>query len=154
LSIDHHPLSDPLNADNARNGAQRFFVDMPVHLKDDPVFGPQRIDQVLGCVQGDDLAVIDDGHTVAQAFRFLHEMGRQKNGRAPLANAPHLVPHGPPSLRVQAGGQLVQEDQLGVIDQRQGDKYPLFLPAGKLGEIGISFLREPICSSRGCQSSE
>ena len=136
-SIDHHPFPGLLHTDDARDFTQQFLVERVLDFKGNPVLRPQRIDQFLGCVQGDDLAVIDDGHPVAQALRLLHEMRRQEDGRALFADAPHLLPHGPPCLWVQAGGQLIQEGQVRVVDQRQRDKDPLLLPTGKLGEMGI-----------------
>ena len=55
----------------------------------------------------------------------------------------YQVPHGVPGLRVEAGGQLVGEHDLGVVDQRQRDEQSLLLTAGELAEHGVALLGEP-----------
>ena len=49
---------------------------------------------------GDDAAVLDNGHTIAQPLGFLHQVCGQENGLAAVADAAHQVPDGPPGLRV------------------------------------------------------
>ena len=39
-------------------------------------------------------------------------------------------------LRIEAGGRLVEEDDLGIVDQRHGQRQALLLPAGKLAVEG------------------
>ena len=34
-------------------------------------------------------------------------------------------------LRVEAGGRFVEEEELRIVDQREGDREPLFLSAGE-----------------------
>src|SRR5512139_706893 len=39
--------------------------------------------------------------------------------------------------RVERAGGLVGEDQLGVVDERAGDRHPLLLPARELGRVMV-----------------
>ena len=48
--------------------------------------------------------------------------------RAQLADE---VPGGAAGLRVEAGGRLVEEDQLGAADDGHGEREPLLLAAGE-----------------------
>src|SRR6516164_3922602 len=62
------------------------------------------LDQRLRCADVDDPAMLDDGHAVAQALGFFHEMRGQANRLATLADAADQLPDRPPILRIQAGG--------------------------------------------------
>ena len=57
-------------------------------------------------------------------------------------------------LRIETGGGLVEHQQSGPVDQRQGKKQPLPLPSGKCGEGGIGFglkieTREELIAGKG-----
>jgi hypothetical protein len=56
-------------------------------------------------------------------------MGSQKNSFAAIPDAAHQVPDGSSRLRIEPGGQLIEEYYFRIVDQRQGDKQPLLLPA-------------------------
>ena len=73
--------------------------------------------------------MIEDGNSVAQLFSFFHEMGGQEHCFTLGAYITHQVPGGMTCLRVETGGQLIQEDQLRVWQQCQGDEQALLLPA-------------------------
>ncbi len=64
---------------------------------------------------------------VAQPLRLLHQMGREKHRLAAIAHSADQLPDGSPRLRVESGGEFVEKYHLGLIDQCQGDKQPLFL---------------------------
>src|ERR1700723_3998899 len=64
-------------------------------------------------------------------------MSCQENRLAPLADAANQIPDSAPGLRVQTGGQLVQEHPLRIVDQRKRDEQPLLLPARQGHEPGI-----------------
>ena len=90
----------------------------------------------------DDASVVEDGHAVAQPLGLLHEMRRQKDGLAALADAAHQIPDRPPRLRVEPCRQLVEEDQLGVVDEREGDEQALLLAAGQRHEPGVPLVAQ------------
>jgi hypothetical protein len=42
-------------------------------------------------------------------------------------------------LRIETGGRLVEEEQLGTADERAGEGEPLFLAAGEIRDAGAPF---------------
>ena len=52
------------------------------------------------------------------------------------------VPELAARLRVEAGGGLVEEQQIGIAHQRAGQRQPLFLPAGEVADAGVALLLE------------
>ena len=91
---------------------------------------------------GDDPAVVDDGHAVAEPLRLVHVVRGQEHGRPPALKLVHDVPDLPPRLRVEAGRGLVEEQQLRVADQRAGHGQALLLPAGEGAHARLRLLRE------------
>ena len=81
--------------------------------------------------------MVDDGDPVAQGLGLLHVVGGHDHRLAALADVAYDVPHGQTRLRVECGGQLVEEEQLGVVDEGQGDEDALALPAGEPGDVGL-----------------
>ena len=51
-----------------------------------------------------------------------------------------LLPELQPALRIEAGGRLVEEQQLGVADQGAGDRQALLLAAGELADARVALL--------------
>ena len=74
--------------------------------------------------------VVDDRDPVAQRVGLVEVVGREEHGHALGAQPAHLVPHVGAALRVQAGGRLVQEQDLRVVDDAQRDVHPPALTAG------------------------
>jgi len=74
----------------------------------------------------------DQGHPVAEPFGFLHEVGDQHDRDPPVTHALDQLPGVPPGLRVQAGGELVEDRYLGRPEKGQRDREPLLLAAGQL----------------------
>src|SRR5215218_10002690 len=91
----------------------------------------------------DDAAAIDDGHAVAQALRFFHQMGGEENRFSARANAPYQLPYRSPRLWIEPCCQLVEKHQLRIVDQRQRDEQPLLLAARQRHEPGIPLVAEP-----------
>ena len=94
------------------------------------------------------LAVIDDGHAVAQPLGFVHVVRGQQDGAALGAEAVEDVPQLPPRLRIEAGRRLVEEQQVGVAGQRAGHRQALLLPARQLADpAACACSRAPRCAS-------
>ena len=53
------------------------------------------------------------------------------------------VPQVAPGLGVEAGGRLVQEDDLGVVHQGERDRQPLLLAAGQAPRVAVGLGLEP-----------
>ena len=86
---------------------------------------------------GDEAAVVDDADAVAQGLGLVHVVGGHEDRGAALADGADHVPHGQAGLGVERGGELVEEDELGPVDQGQGDEHALALAAGELVDVGI-----------------
>ena len=69
-------------------------------------------------------------------------MGRQEDGLAELAQAGDHVPGLAPGRGVEAGRRLVEEEQLGIADQRQADVEPALLATGEARGARLGLLGE------------
>ena len=67
---------------------------------------------------GDDLARGDDAEPVAELVGLLEVLRREEDRRALVAQAADLVPQRQARGRVQAGRRLVEEQHLGLVDER------------------------------------
>ncbi len=93
--------------------------------------------EILRRVDVDDASMLEDGDTIAQAFGFFHQVRGQENRFAALADPAHQIPDRAARLRVEAGGQFVEEDYLGIVNQRQRNEESLLLAAREIHEPGI-----------------
>ena len=101
-----------------------------------------RRHEVLRGVQRHDASAVDHRDPVAQALRLLHEVRREQHRRAAFTNPPHQLPDLAPRLRVEAGRELVEQHDLGLVDERQRDERALLLPARQLPKRYAGALRE------------
>jgi hypothetical protein len=62
---------------------------------------------------GDDAAVVDHGHTLRQPVRLVEILGGEQHGGALVRDAADQVPYLVSAAGVQAGGGLVEEENLG-----------------------------------------
>ena len=68
-------------------------------------------------------------------------VGGEDDGPALLREVAHHGPEAPPALHVHGDGRLVQEDELGIAHDGQGEPHPLGLAPGQalgraIGEVG------------------
>ena len=103
---------------------------------------------------GDDPPAIHDGDPIAQVTGFLEIMSAEKDGPAIRPQLANEAAQRAAGLRIETGGGLVEHQQSGPVDQRQGEKQPLPLPRGKRGEGGVGFVlkteaREKVISGEG-----
>src|ERR1700722_17653766 len=85
-------------------------------------------------------SVLDDRYTVGQCLRLVQIVGREEDRLAKRAQRADRLPGGAPRLRIETGGRLVEEDQLGVADERQSEVEPAQLAAGKLARAHVGLL--------------
>ncbi len=91
--------------------------------------GGVATDEIAGCALGHDTSAVHDHQAIAQLLGLVHVVGRQHQ-RDPLGLQPvKAVPEGVAGLRVEARGGLVEEQQLGLVDQGPGDRQAPFHPA-------------------------
>ena len=81
---------------------------------------------------GDDAAFIHDGHAVAELFGLFDVVGGQQDGALLAAQVLHQFVDFEARLRIEAGGRLVEEEHLRIVEQRQRQRQALFLAAGEL----------------------
>ncbi len=88
------------------------------------------LDETLGGPFGHDGPVVEQDQSITERFGLVHEMSDEDDGRSLVTDPPDQVPRHASRRRVEARGHLVEEDQLGVVDQRQRDEEALALSAG------------------------
>src|SRR5579871_45146 len=123
-----------------RDHLKALFSRPIIRGKNDGSFRAVPIHKVLRSIYINDAPIFDDGYSIAQSFCFLHEMSRQKNSFAALANAAHEAPNRAPRLRVQPRGQFVEKHHLRIVDQRKRNEQSLLLSSGEGHEPSIPLL--------------
>ena len=79
---------------------------------------------------------IEEIHAVGDRAGEAHLVRHHQHGHAGLRQLHHHIQHLFDHLRVERGGRLVKEHDLGLHRQGAGDRHTLLLPAGKLaGEL-------------------
>ena len=78
---------------------------------------------------GDQPAVVDDVDLVGEPLRLVHVVRGQHHGHAVVAQLLEQLPDGAAHGRVEPGGRLVDEDDLGPPDQGHRQPEPLLLAA-------------------------
>ena len=103
------------------------------------VVDADRGDQLARRPERDDLSVVHDGHAVGQPLGLVHVMRGEDDGAAGGLELLDELPHLAAGLRIEAGGGLVEEQQVGVADQRAGHREALLLAARKLAHLRARF---------------
>ena len=67
---------------------------------------------------GLEFALVDDGHAVADGFHFAQFVRRKENGFALVFQALDDFADFHAAQRVQAAGRFVQNQQVGIVDER------------------------------------
>ena len=66
--------------------------------------------------------LVHDHEPVAQLLRLVHVVGRQHERHAALLEPVQPIPQQVARLRVEAGGRLVEEQELRLVDQAARDR--------------------------------
>ena len=83
-------------------------------------------------IQRHEFAVVDDGDAVAELVGLVHVMGGDQDGQVALAlEAREHLPHGDARDRVEAGGRLVEKEDLRLVHQAARDFQPAPHAAGE-----------------------
>ena len=90
-----------------------------------------------------DAAVIHDRQALAKALRFVHEMGGQEDGLALGDELPEPVPDQVPRLGIEAGGGLIQEQKVRIVDQRAGERQAPLHSAGQGLDFRFAAIPQP-----------
>ena len=84
-----------------------FEAGLGVYGKLHDMICSQPRNQIARRAERDDLAVVHDGHTVAETLRFLHIVGREQDGSATSLESANDVPQLSARLRIESGGWFV-----------------------------------------------
>src|SRR5947208_3428368 len=94
--------------------------------------------ELVGGALSQDAPVLDEGDLVAELLRLAHVVRGQDDGRPPLATeGGDLRPQADGDVWVEAQGRLVEEEDLGVIEQRLGEGEPLLETGGERVVLGL-----------------
>src|ERR1700719_717889 len=69
-------------------------------------------------------------------------MSGKKNGLAALADVTDEIPNGAARLGIETGGQLVEKNKFGIVDQRESNEESLLLTAGKIHKPSVALVGE------------
>ena len=92
----------------------------------------------------DDPSLVEHDEPVAELLGLVHVVGGEDEADALLLEPEEAVPQDVAGLRVEAGGRLVEQQDLRLVDERAGDRQPAPHAAGErldalvaaLGELG------------------
>ncbi len=79
----------------------------------------------------------EDGHAVAEGLRVGEDVGREEHGLARLLEVQDDVPDQPAADGIEPGHRLVEDDELGIVDQGLGDSRPLHHPLREAADGGV-----------------
>ncbi len=98
-------------------------------------FGLQLTQHVGHGVALDDAAAFDDGDVAAQILGLLEVMRGQNDGRSLVVDIAQELPHRAANLDIDAGGRLIQYQQLRFVHQRSSDhEAPLHAAGERAGD--------------------
>ena len=126
---DLHALPDPLEG----GGVGSVVVGVEAHLHH--LTRRVAVDEVARTSLGRDPTLVHDDETVAELLGLVHVVGRDDEGDALPLESEEAVPQDVPGLRVQTGRGLVEEQQLGVVDEAAGDDQPALHAAGEVLDL-------------------
>ena len=98
--------------------------------------------EVGGGVDGQHPPGGDDADPVGELLGLVEVVGREQDGRAAVGEGADELPEVAAGLRVEAGRGLVEEEQLGVADDAEGDVEATALAAAELADPVVGLVLE------------
>ena len=103
-----------------------------------------RARELVRAAVGDDAAAREDQDAVGELFRFVEVVRREQDRRVFQIREPTDQPvEVPPRLGIEAGGRLVEEEQLRPSDDPDRDIESPPLSAGEGADLLVRLLLEP-----------
>ena len=87
-----------------------------------------------GCAFADHTAFVDDDDAVGESVGLFEVVGGEQDGFAARSEGADLGPHTPARFDVEADGGLVEEDEVRIAGESEGEEDALLLAAGELAE--------------------
>ncbi len=94
-------------------------------------------------------AGLDERDPVAEPLGLVGVVGDEQDGDAVVAQFLDEPPALPPGGGVEAGRQLIEDDQARAADEGEGDRHALLLPAGQLPVAGVALVRQAEARDKG-----
>ena len=111
--------------------------------------GTVLLDQLGRRAVGDEPAVTHHHDPVAEDLGLVGEVGDEHDRRPAVADPLDEVPDDAPRRGVEPLGELVEEHDLGLVDERQGDEQPLTLTARQRAErLAPQLVESPLAPPR------
>ena len=85
----------------------------------------------------DDVAPVDDDDAVCEGVGFFQVMRGEQDGFAAGGEAADLGPEAAAGFDVEADGGLVEEDDVGIAGESEGEKRRCFCPPESLAEHAV-----------------
>ena len=128
-------LATDLRVVDARNAQQLCLAGAGQRGGDDPAGG--EVADFGGGPVGDHPAVADQHHSVGVRVGLLQVVGGKQDRAPVLGVGSDGVPEVSAASDVHAGGRFIQDQQVGVGQQRHGKAQPLLLASRALGDAPV-----------------
>src|SRR5918996_898953 len=115
------------------------LVSVPAEADLDGGVGREEVPRRAGA---DDVAPGEDRHAIGEALCLLHVVRRQQDALAERAQVADCLPGLPSRGGVEAGGGLVEEDELRVADEREREVEAAELAAGQRANALVPLPRQ------------
>ena len=112
------------------------------HAEADPDALGVTAAQLLGCARRHDPTGGHHGDAIGEVLRLVHVVRRQKDGLTEGGEVPHDLPRLPSGGRVEAGRRFVEEEQVRVAGEGDGDVEAALLAARELQDPGVALLAQ------------
>jgi hypothetical protein len=89
---------------------------------------------------GEDATVLHDPDAIAEGLGLVEVVRGEQDRLAEVGERAHGAPGGAARLGIEAGRRLVEEDELRVADEREGEIQPARLPAGQPADADVRAL--------------
>src|SRR5262249_47821850 len=146
IEVEHLPGALAAPRTVAQPGDQGIPVGAVRQMDLDDLAADVARDQLVRGALRHDAAAVHDDEAIAELRRLLHVMRGEQDGGAATLERADALPHEPPRLRVEAGGGLVEDDELVLVEQRALEHQPAAHAARQLLDrvrAVIAQLREP-----------
>jgi hypothetical protein len=99
--------------------------------------------ELVRCAFGNEAALVHDGETVAEPLRLFHVVGRIQDGHSSRRELFDGGKNALAGLRIEPYRGLIEQEQLGLVDQSACKIESTLHPTGEVGDAIVSTGCEP-----------